>query len=184
MPARAQIIGDLPARGIPQPRERYVRGVFASFRLQPNPLEQSFLLGLQFQKRRRRRYGGDQRARLAAAERRQAVKAQLEMTTPHAAQQDGNVVRKRVVDIPDEAQRQMIIFRIDPSRPGQTAAHQRKLVADMPRYFETCEKTGHDTCGPVVGESQQGQHGGIALRAQPLRRVAAARPCDQFLHFG
>ena len=37
--ARGQIIGDLPARRFAQPRQRYMRRIFASFRLEPEPLQ-------------------------------------------------------------------------------------------------------------------------------------------------
>ena len=58
MAARRQIIGDLAARRIAQARERDVRGVFAAFRLEPEPLQEPLLLGLQLHQRRYRRGGG------------------------------------------------------------------------------------------------------------------------------
>jgi GNAT superfamily N-acetyltransferase len=55
MPARAQIVGDLPARRFAQPRQRDVRRVFAPVRLESEPLQQPLMLRLQLQQRRDRR---------------------------------------------------------------------------------------------------------------------------------
>ena len=38
MAAGGEVVGDLPARQIAQPRQRDVRRVFAPFRLEPEPL--------------------------------------------------------------------------------------------------------------------------------------------------
>ena len=51
MAAGGEIIGDLPARGVAQPRQRHMRGEFAAFRLEPEPLEQALLFGLQLHQR-------------------------------------------------------------------------------------------------------------------------------------
>ena len=55
----------------------------------------------------------------------------------HAPEQAGNIARERVVDVADEAQREMIIFRIDPARARQTAAHHGERLADVTRNFKT-----------------------------------------------
>ncbi len=107
-----------------------MRRVFAPFRLEPEPLQQAVVLGLQFHQRRNRRDSGDDGARLAAAERRQAVEAKLERPAMHPAEHAGDLARQRVVDVADEAQREVIIFGIDPARAGQAAAHHGERSGD------------------------------------------------------
>ena len=144
MAAGAEIFGDLMARRIAQPRQRHVRRVFAALGLEPEPLQEPLVLGLQLHQRRDRRGGGDQRARLAAAERRQPVEPQLERHAPAAAEHAGDFMRQRVIDVADETQRQVIILGIDPARARQAAAHHGKRLGDMRRNFESSEQAGHD----------------------------------------
>ena len=49
MAARRQIVRHLPARRLPQTGERHVRNIFSALGLQPKPLQQAFLLGLQLE---------------------------------------------------------------------------------------------------------------------------------------
>ncbi len=83
------------------------------------------------------------------------VDAQFERRALNAAEQAGNVARQAVVDIADEAQRDVIIFRVDPARARQTATHHRQRLGDARGYFQTGKQTGHDTLRLVVGDSQR-----------------------------
>ncbi len=78
----------------------------------------------------------DHRARLPAAERGQTVETKLERAAMHAAEHAGNLVRQRVVDIADEAQREVIIFGIDPAGARQTAAHHGERLGDRAAEFQ------------------------------------------------
>ena len=51
---------------------------------------------------------------------------------------------QRVIDVADEAQRQMIILGIDPARARQPAAHHGKRLGDMRRNLKSSEQAGHD----------------------------------------
>ena len=75
-------------------------------------------------------------------------------------------VGDRVVDVADEAQRQVIIFRIDPARARQPAAQHRQRLADIGGDFETGEEARH-------GETLTGSH------ALSLYDRARAHPGDQ-----
>jgi hypothetical protein len=48
-------------------------------------------------------------------------------------------VRQRVVDVADEAQRQVVVLGIDPARAGQAAAHHRQRLGDLLRDFKSSE---------------------------------------------
>ena len=113
-----------------------MRNIFAPFGLEPEPLQQPLLLRLQLQQRRDGRGRRDQSARLAAAEGREPVEAQLERPALDASEQAGDVARQRIVDVADEAQREVIVFRIDPARPGQTAAHHGKRIGRHAAVFQ------------------------------------------------
>ena len=80
---------------------------------------------------------------LRAAERGQAIEPQLEILAPDLAEHPGDFLRDFVIDIADEAQRQMVVFGIDPARARQPAAQQRQRFAQRGRYFQTCEQSRH-----------------------------------------
>src|SRR6478736_509440 len=63
-----KIVGYILARGVMLPRQRHMRGEFASFGIEPDPLHHPFELGLQLDQRAARFDGCDHRPRLAAAE--------------------------------------------------------------------------------------------------------------------
>jgi hypothetical protein len=130
MAARRQIFGDLMARSVAQPRQRHMRRVFAPLRLKPHSSQQPLLLGLQLHQLRHRLDGRDQRARLAAAERQKPVKLKFEGVALQPIEQASDFARQRIVDIADEAQRDVIIFRIDPARPGQAGRPPRMIASD------------------------------------------------------
>ncbi len=142
-PARRQIFRHVAAGGFAQARERDVRGVFAPLRLKPDALHQPLLLGLHVEQRLRRRDIRHHRARLAAAERGQALHVQIEGAALDTAQQRGDLMRGHVVDVADEAQRQVIVLRIDPARARQAAAQRGERLSDVGRNFHTGEETRH-----------------------------------------
>ncbi len=120
-----------------------MRCVLAAFRFKSDPPQQPFVLGLQLEQLSRRRSSRHDRAWLVAAERRQAFEAQIERHARHAIEQHGNLVRRRVVDIADETQRQMIVFGIDPARAGHAAAQKRQRLLDVGGNFESGEQPRH-----------------------------------------
>ena len=52
-------------------------------------------------------------------------------------------MRDDVIDIADEAQRQVIILRINPARARQSAAQHAKRLPDIGRDFDSGEKARH-----------------------------------------
>src|SRR6185312_3590609 len=98
---------------------------FAAFRLEPDALHQAFVLCLYIEQGLRRGDTGDDRTRLAAAERDQSLHIQFKSATFHASEHRRNLMCDVVIDIPDESQGQVIIFWIDPASAGQPAAQGR-----------------------------------------------------------
>jgi hypothetical protein len=121
-----------------------VRRVLSSLRLEPKPLQQAVVFGLQLDERSCRRGRGNDSARLAAAKRRQAVQAKLERLPMDAAKNASDFVGQGVVDVTDEPQREMVVFRVDPTRPRQAAAHHGEGLANRLRHFDSGEQAGHD----------------------------------------
>ena len=68
---------------------------------------------------------------------------QLERAAAHTAEQRGDLACHAVIDVADEAQRDVVVFRIDPARAGQAAAQHREGLRDLGRKFEAGEKTRH-----------------------------------------
>ena len=52
-------------------------------------------------------------------------------------------MRDDVVDVADEAQRDVIVLGIDPARARQTAAQHGERLAHVGGNFETGEEAGH-----------------------------------------
>ena len=121
--------------------------IFSSLRLQPHPLHQPLVLGLQLHQGLCRPQRRDDRTRFAPAEGLEILHPQLERLTPHASQQGCDFVRDHVVDVADEAQRHMIVLGVDPARAGQSAAQNRERLPDVGGNFETGKKARHDTIG-------------------------------------
>src|SRR4029453_7852203 len=90
----------------------------------------------------RRKLGKD-RARLVAAEAAKPVELELERSSSDLAQGEGEVMRGRAVDIADEAERQMVILRIDPARTGEPRAQHRQPRGDALRNLDGREESGH-----------------------------------------
>ena len=153
--------------------------VFAAFGFQPEPLQHAIVLRLQLHQRRDRRDGRDHGARLFAAERQQPVETKLERAAMHAPQHAGDLIRQRVVDIADEAQREMIIFGIDPAGPRQTAPHHGQRAADRRWNLNTGEQTGHDDL-----RLQFGAHTGNSQAARRMRGSPRVRNPQANLHDG
>src|SRR3954447_352597 len=120
-----------------------MRRIFAHFGIETDPPHQALVLALPFHHPLGWRDGGDHGAWLAAAERLQAVEPQLEILATDLAEQPGNLLRDVFIDVPDKAERHVIIFRIDPARAGQPAAQQRQLVAQRFRYLQTGKQPRH-----------------------------------------
>src|SRR6185436_14801483 len=70
-----------------------------------------------------------------------------------APEQRSDLARGLVVDIADEAQRQMVVLRIDPARARQAAAQHGEHLRDVFGNFETCEYSWH--CGGLTTERLQ-----------------------------
>src|SRR5262249_60545558 len=100
------------------------------------------MLGLQLDQRRDGGGGGDYRARPAAAERREALETELETPPVDLVEERSDLVREHVVDVADEAQREMIVLRIDPARARQASAQHRQRERDIPGNFEGGEQAG------------------------------------------
>jgi hypothetical protein len=84
------------------------------------------MLGLQLHQRLVRRHRSNDRARLAAAKRRQPVDLDFEGAPPHLPEQQSDLARDRVVDITDEAQSDVVVVGINPARPGDASAQRRE----------------------------------------------------------
>ena len=54
-------------------------------------------------------------------------------------------MREAIVDVADEAQRDVVVFRVDPARAGQAPAQQRQRRRDLARDFQADEQAGHLT---------------------------------------
>ena len=78
-----------------QPRQRHMRGELPPLRIEPDALHQPLQLGLQFDQRPARLDRGDHRARLLAAETRQALQLDLERLAVDPKQQRGDLVGGR-----------------------------------------------------------------------------------------
>ena len=74
---------------------------------------------------------------------RQPFQMQLERAALDAAEHRGDLLGDHVVDVADEAQRQVIIFRIDPARARQSAAQHAERLPDVGGDFDTGEETRH-----------------------------------------
>src|SRR5712691_8637102 len=120
-----------------------MRDELAAFRLEPNPLHQPLVLGLQLHHGLARPERGHDGARLAPAEGFEILHGELECRAPHPPQQRCDLVRDHVVDIADEAQRDVIIFGIGPARARQPAAERGERLRDVGRDFKTGEEARH-----------------------------------------
>ncbi len=67
----------------------------------------------------------------------------IERAALDAAEHQGDFLCDHVVDVADEAQRQMIIFRIDPARARQSAAQHAERLANVGGDFDTGEEARH-----------------------------------------
>src|SRR5439155_512302 len=127
----------------PQAHQGGVRRELAASRPEPHALQQPLELGLELDQGRDRRRGGDHRSRPAAAERSQAVEAQLERPPVDLIEQRRDLVGEHVIDVADEAQRQVIVLRVDPARARQAAAQHGERKRDLARNLQRGEKAGH-----------------------------------------
>src|SRR5437763_10273554 len=138
-----QIVRNVLAGSIVQPRQLHTRGEFTAVRIEPEPLHQPLQLGLQLDQRPARLDGSDYRAWFLAAKARQALHLDLERLAVDAKQHRGDFVGGNAVDIADEAQGDVIIFGIDPAGARKAAPQSGKRVADLGRDFQSSEQTRH-----------------------------------------
>ena len=124
-----------------------MRRVFSSLRLQPHPLHQPLVFGLQLHQGLGRPERGDDRARFAPAEKLEILHPQFEPLAPHASQQGRDFVRDHVIDVADEAQRHMVVLGVDPAGARQSAAQHGERLPDIGGNFETGKKARHGTIG-------------------------------------
>jgi len=89
--------------------------------------------------------------RLFLAESANTTEGQREGRPFDAVERIGDFVGDMTFDITDEAQRQMVVFDIDPSGAGQAAPEQGERKRRITRNFEGREKTWHGK--PPVLES-------------------------------
>src|SRR5262249_60335184 len=112
-----------------------MRRIFASFRLKPETLQEPVVLGLQLHERRNGRHRGNHGPRLAAPERGQPVETQAKALAMNASEYASDLAGQRVVDVADETQREMIIFRIDTARARQAAPHHHERLGNSREYL-------------------------------------------------
>src|SRR3974377_2423380 len=120
-----------------------MRHVLAPFRCKADALHQPFVFSLYVKEGLLLRHGGRYRTRLAAPKGGEALQVQFESVALDPAQQGGNFMGDQVVDVADETQCQVVIFRIDPARSRQSAAQHTKRLANVGWDFDTGEKTRH-----------------------------------------
>jgi hypothetical protein len=151
-PASRQEAGNLRLARIAQSRQRDMRSKLATLRFQTEPLDDAFMFGLQFHQGWRRRDSCVKRMRLARPECPKPFQRQVETGPVYSCKSIGDLVRRVVVDVPDETQRDVVIRRIDPARAPQAAAEQGKRKADLLRKLDGGEQARH--AGPPESKLQ------------------------------
>ena len=68
---------------------------------------------------------------------------QLERPAFDAAKHGGDLMGDIVIDVANEAQCQVIVFRVDPARARQAAAQCRERLPYIERNFDPGEETRH-----------------------------------------
>jgi hypothetical protein len=94
----------------------------------------------------------------AAVEAAHALYGQGKRGGTDGGQRRVDVLGPTLVDLADEAQRDMQAFRAHPARPRQTRGQQGQPLADAGRKRQTDEQA-HGRAPPL---EEQGQHAGIA----------------------
>src|ERR1700674_431866 len=115
---------------------------------------ESFLLRLKLEQRGGIPGPGDERPGLGATKRAQAFDRHRKSRLPDFFEDRMDVPRGRIIDIADEAQRQMIVFGVDPARARESAAQHGKVHCEIGRDFETRKETGHGSLLSVRGSSE------------------------------
>src|SRR5690606_7827849 len=102
-------------------------------------------LDLALQGRKFRRWGdaSPERVRFPGPEGADAGKAQQESGTLDPVQGRGGFLGDMSFDIADEAQRQMIVLGIHPSRAGKPASQERQGKNGVAGYLKCHEKSWH-----------------------------------------
>ena len=86
---------------------------------------------------------GPDRARLVAAEHAEPGEAQLEHVDLDRRQPVGELARLRLVDVADEAQRQVQVVRLGPAAAGQRHLQAGDLLADLVGNLDAREQARH-----------------------------------------
>ena len=130
-------------------------------------LHQPLMLGLHVEQSLRLRAPTATTARgLRPPNEHQPFQMKIESPALDAAEHQGDFLRDHVVHVADEAQRQMIILRIDPARARQSAAQHDERLADIGGNFDTGEETRH---GSLTSST----------RARRAREQSAASTCGR-----
>src|SRR6056297_988503 len=121
-----------------------MRHEFAFFRRQPGPPQAPLDLALKIGEFAGKFRTHDQRLRALAAELVKSLESHRHWRAGADLGERGiDLVRHMPVDIADETQGEMVIFRIDPARTRQAGAKQREPFDEIRGDFETCEQAWH-----------------------------------------
>src|SRR2546430_9173020 len=153
-----------------------MRGVLASLGLEPAPLHQPFVLGLELHQSLRSRERGHNRARPAPAEGFEIVHPQFERLPAHPAQHGRDLVRDNVIDVADKAQRHVIVLGVDPARTREPATEQGQRLANIERNFETGEEARHENNGSPACAYMTTRGDSHASSGAYMTRLSRARP--------
>ena len=121
-----------------------MRGELALVRRQAQALAYPLDLGLQLDQVRRRGRRREQGVRFLAAENAEPGQAELELEAPDAAERIGDLVGDMMLDIADEAQRQVIVLDVDPAGARQAAAQEREGHRRIVRNLQGGKQTRHE----------------------------------------
>ena len=142
--AQRQVLGDGAGVAAAQPRQRHVRRVLAAFGRQADALEDALLLGLQID--------------AAAAVGSTFATSEWWLRVPSApmpvtrtakgarriaGQALGGVLGDHHVDVADEAERQVVVLRVDPAGAGKPAAQKRQALGEFVRDLDPGEQARH-----------------------------------------
>lgn len=149
--ARFDIGSRIRRRRVPKSCERYVRQKLAGFGRQAEPAHQSLVFDLQRAKGIRRRYPRHDGSWTISAKHMETFDRHAELTMAKSIQFTSDLVRERQADVPDEAQRDMIVRRFDPAGARQAATQHSQLFGFMPGDLQTREKSRHFLTRSLAG---------------------------------
>ena len=121
-----------------------MRREFAYLGRRAEPSHQPFVIGLKLKERRIGPRLRDDCPRLVAAESRELSKSHDRRGAADRVERVLDVARHAIVDVADEAQREVIIFDVDPAGAEKSAAQPREAFPDFGRDLQGCEQSRHD----------------------------------------